>query len=131
MDWCRCAVVLGVWVGMASTVIGAQPTRDTLETVKKNLESKKAILLDVRELKEWQDGHLLQAGHLPLSQLRKGMSPEKLDAIAPQGTIIYLYCAAGARCQLAADYLPEGRYDVRPLGPGYRDLLKAGFSKAR
>ena len=41
-----------------------------------------------------------------------------------------LKCAAGGRSLDAADLLKKLVYDVRPLKPGYKDLLKAGFEAA-
>ena len=49
--------------------VAPEHTKDSLETVKKNQEAKKAILVDVREKKEWDDGHLRDAVLLPLSEI--------------------------------------------------------------
>jgi len=67
-----------------------------LSEVKKNLLEKKAFLLDVRELDEWQAAHLKNAKHHALSQLQKGMVPkiEKTEKI-------YLHCRSGNRSKTA------------------------------
>jgi rhodanese-related sulfurtransferase len=108
----------------------AEPTADSLDLVKKNLTDKKAVLLDVRELDEWNRGHLKDASHLALSQIKKGMTAEELAKITGKDTIIYLHCAAGARSLQAADNLAKTARDLRPLKPGYEALLNAGFPKA-
>lgn len=43
---------------------------------------------------------------------------------------MYLHCGSGVRTLKAADELKKLGYDVRPLKPGYKELLKAGFEKA-
>ena len=44
-------------------------TKDSLDTVKQNLKDGKAVLVDVREQKEWDEGHLAGAVLLPKSKL--------------------------------------------------------------
>jgi hypothetical protein len=45
---------------LTSFAVGAEKknTKDSLETVKTNVTDKKAVLVDVREKKEWDDGHI-------------------------------------------------------------------------
>jgi rhodanese-related sulfurtransferase len=105
----------------------AEHTTDTLETVKKGVTDGKAVLVDVREAGEWQDGHLKQAKHLALSDLKAGVPADKLKKTLPPGSVVYLHCASGKRCLAAADLLKKHGYDVRPLKDGYENLLKAGF----
>ena len=108
----------------------ADHTKDSLQTVKKGLTEKKAVLVDVRELDEWNDGHVKDAKHLALSQIKSGVTDEKLKEIIPPGKIVYLHCAAGGRCLKAADMLKNKGYDIRALKPGYDALISAGFEKA-
>lgn len=129
----RSTILFGVlMVGLAglSPVAAADHTKDTLDMVKKAVADDKAVLLDVREKAEWDDGHLKDAKLLPLSVLRGGAKAEDVAKVAPKGKIIYCHCAAGGRCLKAADELKKLGYDVRPLKPGYADLLKAGFAPA-
>jgi rhodanese-related sulfurtransferase len=118
-----CVVAGGVWA--------ADHTTDSLDTVKKNVKDKKAVLVDVREASEWNRGHLKDAKHLALSDLKSGVTAEKLKETLPPGSIVYLHCASGGRCLTAADLLKKQGYDVRPLKDGYDNLLKAGFEKAK
>jgi rhodanese-related sulfurtransferase len=103
-----------------------KPTEDSLETVKNNLELKKAILVDVREQEEWDEGRLDGARFVPLSQIREGLEPDAL----PKDKIVYLHCRSGGRSLIAQELLKKEGYDVRSLKQGYEDLLKAGFKKA-
>jgi rhodanese-related sulfurtransferase len=108
----------------------AEHTKDSLDTVKERLKDKSAVLVDVREEKEWDDGHIQDAKLMPLSKLKKEAEAEKLTKDLSKRKIVYCHCAAGARALTAADILKKQGYDVRPLKPGYNDLLKAGFQKA-
>ena len=101
-------------------------TQDTPEMVKNNLELKKAVLVDVREEEEWDEGRLAPARLVPLSKIREGLKPDAL----PRDKIIYLHCRSGGRSLIAQELLKKVGYDVRALKQGYRDLLKAGFEKA-
>jgi rhodanese-related sulfurtransferase len=103
-----------------------QPTSDSLETVKNNLELKKAILVDVREQAEWDEGRLQRARLVPLSKIQEGLKPEAL----PKDKIIYLHCRSGGRSLIAQELLKKEGYDVRSLEQGYQDLLDAGFKQA-
>lgn len=112
-------------------VMAAEHTTDNLETVKSAVANRKAVLVDVREIHEWNDGHLKNARHLALSELRAGVSPDRLKQLIPPGSVVYLHCAAGGRCLNAADILKKYGYDVRPLKDGYDNLIQAGFEKAK
>ena len=112
---------------VAGAAVAAEHTTDTLETVKTSVAAKKAVLVDVREEGEWKDGHLKDAKHLALSDLKKGVPAEQLKKTLPPGSVVYLHCASGKRCLAAADLLKKHGYDVRPLKAGYENLLKEGF----
>jgi rhodanese-related sulfurtransferase len=116
---------------VAGTVCAADHTTDSLETVKKSVSEGKAVLVDVREANEWKDGHLKDARHLALSDIKAGVPADKLQEKLPARGVVYLHCAAGGRCRVAADHLKKLGYDVRPLKDGYDNLLKAGFEKAK
>jgi phage shock protein E len=117
-------------VCLVLTVSAQQHTTDTLDTVKKRLEEKKAILIDVREQAEWDSGHLRDAKLLPLSIITNKDKPAEFAKDLPKDQVIYLHCAAGRRCVAAAAVLQKLGYDARPLKDGFKDLLKAGFVPA-
>jgi phage shock protein E len=107
-----------------------RPTTDSLDTVRELVAGERAVLVDVREVVEWQQGAIAGAVLLPLSDLGNGIDRETLAERLPAGRILYTYCAAGVRSCIAADLLAPAGYDVRPLSPGYRDLIAAGFNAA-
>lgn len=107
----------------------ADHTKELLSTVKQNIIEKKAVLVDVREEREWNTGHVEGATFLPLSSLRDGVTDDELNGL-PKDKVIYLHCHSGQRCLTAGKILSEHGFDVRPLKPGYEDLVSAGFPKA-
>ena len=115
---------------LAASFTAAPALAADLNAVKRELSAGKAVLLDVREVDEWNDGHLRDARLLPLSRIENGVSAQVLAMVAPQGKVIYLHCAAGARSQTAAQLLRSTGRDLRPLTEGYDELLDAGFAKA-
>jgi phage shock protein E len=116
------------------SIRAAEPIEHTqvpLATVKHEVQSKKALLVDVREKREWDKGHIAGAVLLPLSDIQQGIDPDKLARLLPKDKIIYAHCARGGRCLTAADLLKKNGYQIRPLKPGYKDLIEAGFEKAK
>ncbi|PBB05085.1 MULTISPECIES: rhodanese-like domain-containing protein [Salimicrobium] len=77
---------------------------------------RKAQLIDVREPKEFDSGHILGARNIPLSQMRNRTAEIRQDKP------VYLYCQSGARSTRAAMLLHK---------KGYKDLnqLEGGFKK--
>lgn len=115
----------------AASVHATEHTKDSLPTVKKSVEEKKAVLVDVREQTEWDDGHVSGAVLLPLSELGKGIDAAVLLKKLPKDKIVYTHCAVGKRSLTGAEILAKHGYDVRPLKSGYKELLSAGFEKAK
>ncbi|MDB4331552.1 rhodanese-like domain-containing protein [bacterium] len=118
----------------ANPLADADPhTKDTLDVVLKKVKEKSAVLADIREQEEWNDGHLKHAFFLPLSELKKDNPSEqvkkalaKLDKEVP----IYCHCRSGRRVLSAAPLLRKMGYDVRPLKAGFDQLRKSGFEVA-
>jgi phage shock protein E len=107
------------------------PTKDSLDTVKKNIKDGKAVLIDVREQKEWDAGHIEGAVLMPKSKLEVEKEAAALVQKLDKAKIIYTHCKAGKRALACGDILKKQGFDVRPLKSGYEDLVKAGFEKAK
>ncbi|CQR46825.1 putative adenylyltransferase/sulfurtransferase MoeZ [Paraliobacillus sp. PM-2] len=77
---------------------------------------RKAQLIDVREPKEFDGGHILGARNIPLTQLKQRINELRKDQP------VYLYCQNGSRAARAAMILNK---------KGYKDLydLKGGYKK--
>jgi phage shock protein E len=103
-------------------------TKDSLATVKEKIGEKKAVLVDVRELVEWNAGHVQDAVFLPWRALQDKLTEDQVREKLPKDKILYTYCAVGYRSLRAAKILKKYGYEVRPLKPGYDELIKAGFT---
>ncbi|WP_262365983.1 rhodanese-like domain-containing protein [Bacillus sp. E214] len=77
---------------------------------------RKAQLIDVREQKEFDGGHILGARNIPSTQLKMRMKELRKDKP------VYLYCQSGMRSTRAAQMLYK---------KGYRELyqLDGGFKQ--
>jgi len=102
-------------------------TKDSLATVKENVESGKAVLVDVREQREWDSGHVKGAIHLPKSKLETDAGLAELVKKLDKNKIIYTHCGAGKRALACGEILKKQGFNVRPLKPGYQPLIEAGF----
>jgi rhodanese-related sulfurtransferase len=110
----------------------AEFTEDSLKTVRKNVAQEKAVLVDVRSDEEWEQGHLEGSIFLPVTALvDENADLEKLTEKLPKKKVLYTFCVVGIRADAAGDVLDELGYEVRVLEPGYKELLKAGFKKAK
>jgi rhodanese-related sulfurtransferase len=84
----------------------------------------RAVLVDVREDNEWNDGHAAEAVHLG-----KGIFERDLEkAIPDPQTDIILYCGGGYRSALAADAAQRMGYkNVFSLIGGYKAMAAADW----
>lgn len=126
MKWLCAFVFLVLFTSISFAV---EHTKDSLVTIKKNIESKKAVLVDVREKSEWDAGHIKGAIFLPLSSLRDGITAAERKQL-PQNKIIYFHCAVGYRAKVAANLMEKYNDKVRPVKAGYEELISGGFPKA-
>lgn len=120
----RLAAAALLAVGLAFPASAAEDLKD----VKASVESGKAVLVDVREPKEWQGGHLRDARSMPMSEFAAGRAA--LDTL-PKDKPVYLYCAIGSRSKRVAAFLKGKGFDARAIPESYRQLLAAGFPESR
>lgn len=114
---------------LTSTARAQEPhTKDALATVKENVAAKKAVLVDVRELDEWEAGHLSGAIHLAMSDLADDAKLKQLTKQLDKEKIIYTYCKSGGRCAIAGGWLKMQGFDIRPLKAGFKQLTQEGFA---
>ena len=120
-------------MALVQSASAAEPThtKDTLDTVKQNLKDNKAVLVDVREQDEWDAGHIAGAVLMPKSKLDVEKEAAELAKKLNKTKIVYTHCKAGRRALACGEILKKQGFDVRALKPGYEELLKAGFEKAK
>ena len=123
------AAFLCLLASLSLNAWSSEPTKDSLQTVRKNIAEKHAVLVDVREKAEWDNGHIEGAIFLPLSKLKENAEPATLAKLLPKDKIVYTHCVVGIRSISAANILEELGYQVRPLKQGYKELVAAGFKK--
>jgi len=94
---------------------------DSLATVRENVTSQKAVLVDVREKLEWNGGHVAGAVSLPISAIElRSIDPALLERL-PKDRILYTYCVVGMRAKKAAGIMVGRREDISRLSElGYR-----------
>jgi sulfur-carrier protein adenylyltransferase/sulfurtransferase len=83
-----------------------------------------ALWVDVREIDEWQQGHLPGAVLVP-----RGNLESRIERVAPdKSQTVVVYCAVGARSAFAAKTLSElGYTDVHSLAGGIEDWKRDGL----
>ncbi len=83
-----------------------------------------ALWVDVREIDEWEQGHLPGAVLVP-----RGNLESRIERIAPdKSQPVVLYCAVGARSAFSAKSLAElGYTDVHSLAGGIEDWKRDGL----
>lgn len=110
-------------------------TTDSITEIKEAVDNGIAIILDVREQKEWKKGHLSQAKLLPTSTINKIKNDKKAmkqaNEILPKDKIIYTHCGRGVRALKVGDILVPMGYDIRPIKLGFDDLVKEGLEEAK
>jgi rhodanese-related sulfurtransferase len=80
-----------------------------------------AMLLDVREDFEWDDGHAPHAVHIPMGQLG-----ERLGEL-PTDRMIVCICHVGARSAAVADALNRAGWTAVNVGGGMAAWAAAGL----
>jgi len=95
----------------------------SVDEARRQLESGKAKLIDVREESEWEAGHARGAEHLG-----KGVIERDIEARAPDKKAeLILYCGGGFRSALATDNIQKMGYtNVRSMAGGWRAWQAAG-----
>ena len=101
----------------------------TIDEARKRLAANpKAILLDVREDSEWQQGHADKAVHLG-----KGILERDIEKLIPdQNTEIIMYCGGGYRSALTVEVAQRMGYkNAASLVGGYKGLVQANWPMSK
>lgn len=97
----------------------------TVDQARERLKANpQAILVDVREDLEWENGHAAEAVHLG-----KGILERDLEKTFPDPNAeLIMYCGGGFRSALTADVAQKMGYtNVSSLVGGYKALLTANW----
>lgn len=100
------------------------------EQVKQRLDAgdDSFVLIDCREDREWEAGHLPRAVHLG-----RGIIDRDLPKVVPDPEReIVIYCGSGARSAMAADHLRQMGYrNVKSMAGGITGWTRAGYPVER
>ncbi|WP_018923803.1 rhodanese-like domain-containing protein [Salsuginibacillus kocurii] len=113
-------IMWGVLIGFLLFVLGRRYMTPKYLTELNQVDFKKgyrkAQLIDVREPREYNGGHILGARNIPMSQLKQRLNEVRKDQP------VYLYCQSGARSRQAARILKKkhGHEDLYHLNKGFK-----------
>jgi rhodanese-related sulfurtransferase len=81
-------------------------------------------LVDVREDREWDNGHIRGAIHLS-----RGILERDVETVIPdRGAEIVLYCGGGYRSALSGDNLQKMGYtNVKSMAGGWREWIERNY----
>ena len=91
-----------------------------IQQISEKLNNGTALLVDVRDTREWQSGHAQGAMHFSVERIASGKVPTE-----DTSKKIYLYCASGGRSSVAAKALKQKGYDTENIG-GLSNWRSAG-----
>jgi rhodanese-related sulfurtransferase len=100
-----------------------------IDETKARMASGDAVrLIDVREDKEWEAGHVAGAEHMGRGVIERDIE----EKIPDKNAEIILYCGGGYRSALAADNLQRMGYTrVSSMDGGWRAWNEAGYPTTR
>ncbi len=92
------------------------------------MDSGKAVLIDVRDEEDWREDHAKGAKHLSRGIIELEIEEQVPDPKTP----IICYCGGGSRSALVAESLQKMGYEnVRSLAGGFRAWKEAGLPGAK
>lgn len=86
--------------------------RKDMSTEIKEYIEKEAVILDVRTLAEWDEGHIEGSKHVVLSLI-----PLEIEQIKSWGKPVIAVCKSGGRSGQATQFLAQNGVDVINGGP--------------
>lgn len=82
-----------------------------------------ALVIDVREKSEWDQGHLPMAKHVPLGEVQTRTQEIAAWLGGDRSKPIVVYCARGGRAGQAKAYLQADGFSDVTNGGGYTSLI--------
>src|SRR3954466_13901761 len=98
------------------------------EDAAQKLQNKEAVIVDVREKDEWDEGHIPHAIHLSRGTIELDIEEKVPDPNA----VIICHCGGGGRSALAAESLQKMGYkNVRSMAGGLKAWKAAGLPRGK
>ena len=112
------------FLGLVQKALETIPECDVHEVRNKIEQSQNFILVDVREDREWIQGHILGAHHLGKGIIERDIG----NLINNKESLIVLYCQGGYRSALAgANIQKMGDKNVLSMSGGFSDWMLNNF----
>ncbi|MEQ1903522.1 MAG: rhodanese-like domain-containing protein [Pirellulaceae bacterium] len=102
-----------------------------VNVARKQIADGEAVLVDVREQREWDAGHVDGAISLPLSVLKTLVDARPLEQVLPRDRVIITHCMKGIRSEAAVEILKRFGYHAYSLTLNANDLIAAGFGQQK
>ncbi len=93
------------------SLFGMFSNKDATNKIEEYLK-KGAIIIDVRTLQEWNEGHINGSEHIVLNSI-----PDHIERIKEFQKPIIAVCKSGGRSQSATDFLQQHGLDIINGGP--------------
>ncbi len=95
--------------------------------IKEWRDNGEAVIVDVREVNEWDEAHIPGATLLPLSTFDPAAIPD------PKGKHLVFHCRSGRRCGLAAEKAVAAGYKgvIKRMEGGFLAWAAAGYASER
>src|SRR5881398_2853183 len=91
------------------------------------LNSGEAVIIDVRDKDEWDEGHIPRATHMSRGTIELDIEEKVPEA----NTMVICHCGGGGRSALAAESLQKMGYkNVRSMAGGLKAWKEAGLPTA-
>jgi phage shock protein E len=101
-----------------------QITQISPTEARKKVDGGEAVLIDVREAEDWEQGHAQGAKHLSRGVIELEIEEQIPDPKTP----VICYCGGGSRSALVAESLKKMGYEnVRSMEGGLRSWKEAGL----
>ncbi len=81
--------------------------------INKLIDIENPVIIDVREVYEYESNHIKGSINLPLSTLESSYA-----AVLNKNQVYYIMCQAGGRSSMACDFLTDEGYNVINLEGG-------------
>lgn len=112
--------------GFSNWYMNAEPIKKmelwSVQKLKEKYDEPQIFLLDVREINDWEEGHIEGSYPIYLGQLK-----DRLDEI-PRDKKIVIYCDAGNKSTIAGSILEKNNYeDVATVLGSIKAWKKAGY----
>ncbi len=106
---------------------GSNTSDEELKTALGEVNSASALLLDVREQKEWGEKHFAHAKLVPTTVIKELPPDAREIPGVSKAKRVYVHCAKGGRAKQVSALMCNMGYDAVPLVCAFDHMAKQGF----